>query len=84
MANISISIPDAFIAEYNNYKATWDARAFANCELRPLPPPTAPTAQRFIRDLMKGYMRNEVYLRDAEGPNDGSLIAAFEAAVAGV
>jgi hypothetical protein len=84
MANITINLPDAFVDEYKNMKATWDARAFTDCSLRPLPPPTVATAQRFIRDLMKGYMRNEVYLRDAEGPNDGSLIAAFEAAVAGV
>jgi hypothetical protein len=84
MANITINLPDAFIAEYRNYKATWDARTFVDCALRPMPPPTEATAQRFIRDLMKGYMRNEVYRRDAEGPNDGSLIAAFEAAVAGV
>lgn len=84
MANVTINLPDAFVAEYNNLKATWDARTFVESSLWPMPPANVASLQRYVRDQMKWWMRAEVYRRDAEGPNDGSLIAAFEAAVAGV
>ena len=82
MALITIDIPDTFVQLYNQRRTTYNAYAQAN-GLRLMPPATKATAERFIRDLMKGYIRNESYRLDAVGPDDGTIIAADDLAMQG-
>lgn len=83
MANVTITVPDAFIALYNQRRATWNIYATATGN-RQMPPATAATLQRFMRDYMKGLIRNESARLDAAGADDGTIINADDAAVAGV
>lgn len=80
MAQVTIDIPDTFIALYNARRATYNAYADAN-GLRRMPPATKATVERFIRDYIKGLLRNESYRSD---PGDGSQIEADEEAMRGV
>lgn len=80
MAQIIIDIPDTFVQLYQARRQTYNPYADAN-GLRRMPPATKATVERFIRDFMKGLIRNESYRSD---PGDGSQIEADEGAMTGV
>jgi len=74
MPNVTINIPDDFLQLYNQRRFTWNAYADAN-GLRRMPPATVATVERFIRDYMKGLIRNESYRLD---DGNGATIDADE------
>lgn len=83
MANVTITVPDAFITLYNQRRTTWNAYAVPR-GLQPLPALSAAAAERFIRDYLKGLMLRESARLDAAGANDGTAYDADVAAIASV
>lgn len=74
MVTINVDIPDVFVTLYNTRRTTYNVYADAN-GVRRMPPATRATVERFIRDYMKGLIRNESYRLD---PGDNSIIEADE------
>lgn len=60
MATVPVVIPDALITYYNTALASWNAYIIGQGG-SPIPPPTAATIQRIIKDLMKSRTIGEAF-----------------------